>query len=119
MLDPQALLTLQELVGGSRDDVDELIREFLGEAAVLVPQVAEAARTDDVGGLRRATHTLKSNARDLGATAFADLCAEVEHMLRAGGTTAQVHEQVASVLAMWPSVRAALEAELAGPGAAS
>jgi HPt (histidine-containing phosphotransfer) domain-containing protein len=119
MLDPQALLTLQDLVGGSRDDVDELIREFLNEAAQLVPQVAEAARTDDVGGLRRVTHTLKSNARDLGATAFADLCAEVERILRAGGTTPEVQETVSSLLAMWPFVHAALEAELAGPGAAS
>ena len=50
----------------------------------LLVQLAEAAGADDVDGLRRHAHTLKSNAASFGATDLAERCAALEAQARAG-----------------------------------
>jgi CheY-like chemotaxis protein/HPt (histidine-containing phosphotransfer) domain-containing protein len=82
-LDPAALEALET----ATDDpafVADLIETFRRDA----PKLLEAMRSSSEGGdgetLRRAAHTLKSNARTFGAGALADLCEELEATAKAG-----------------------------------
>jgi HPt (histidine-containing phosphotransfer) domain-containing protein len=79
VLDTAALAQLRETTG----DVSlmrELIDAFLQNAPSLVGELA----SDDVEQVRRAAHTLKSNARTFGATDLAELCQKLEERTRAG-----------------------------------
>jgi HPt (histidine-containing phosphotransfer) domain-containing protein len=58
----------------------ELIDAFLQNAPGLVGELAG----DQAEEVRRAAHTLKSNARTFGATDLADLCQKLEERARAG-----------------------------------
>jgi PAS domain S-box-containing protein len=92
-LDPAALEALE----AATDDpafVAELVETFRRDA----PKLLEAMRSSPEGGdgetLRRAAHTLKSNARTFGAGSLADLCEELEATATAGArdnVTALVH----------------------------
>ena len=83
-IDRQALDKLQEIVGGDPADLVELIDSFLEEAPQLVEALAAAQGSGDLQGARRAAHSLKSNARDMGAGALAQLSAELEAQCVAG-----------------------------------
>jgi CheY-like chemotaxis protein len=82
-VDAPALERLAETLG---DDavLAGLIDTFLGEAPKLLSALDDAAGSGDAGELRRAAHTLKSNAALFGAEALADLCGKLEHMAEAG-----------------------------------
>jgi histidine phosphotransfer protein HptB len=79
-----ALRRLLDVIGGDHDDLSELIDDFLSGAPELVAQMSAAAATADTQALRRAAHTLKSNAQDFGATRLAALCAALEGACREG-----------------------------------
>ena len=81
-LDPQALADLVAM--GGPELRDQVIEAFAAEAAPLRTTLADAVRTGDVDRVRRAAHTLKSNGATLGATAFAELCRELEQRARHG-----------------------------------
>jgi HPt (histidine-containing phosphotransfer) domain-containing protein len=68
-LDPAALDSLREL--GGDEFVGELVDTFLADAPALLSAC-------------RAAHTLKSNGLTLGATGFAEACAELEELARGG-----------------------------------
>lgn len=111
MLDRKALDALQAMIGGSRADLAELVGDFLAEAP---SQFAVLADPDaDAAAIRRAAHTLKSNLRDLGALVLANLCAALERDLAGGADPATARPQAEAILAQWPAVRAALQAEMA------
>jgi HPt (histidine-containing phosphotransfer) domain-containing protein len=79
VLDRDAIAQLRETAG----DVSlmrELIDAFLQNAPGLVGELAG----DQAEEVRRAAHTLKSNARTFGATELADLCQKLEERARAG-----------------------------------
>jgi HPt (histidine-containing phosphotransfer) domain-containing protein len=81
-LDPAAIENLREL--GGDEFVEELTETFLDEA----PGLLATLHGRDAGEVRRAAHTLKSNAATFGATRLADLCLELETQAReADGTT--------------------------------
>jgi HPt (histidine-containing phosphotransfer) domain-containing protein len=70
-----------------------------------VRQVLEQGNAKD---LRRATHTLKSNARNFGVTALAELCQELEH--RAKNEELEGSEDLLTQIEEeYPKVRTALE----------
>jgi HPt (histidine-containing phosphotransfer) domain-containing protein len=83
-IDRRALDKLQEIVGGEEADLVELIDSFLEEAPGLVAALAAAQQAADLAGARRAAHSLKSNARDMGASELAELCARLEAQCVAG-----------------------------------
>jgi PAS domain S-box-containing protein len=78
-LDTSALERLADTLG---DDaaLDELIDTFLAEAPKLVTTLREAVERGDAAELRRAAHTLKSNAATFGAPALANDCRILEDM---------------------------------------
>jgi histidine phosphotransfer protein HptB len=89
-IDKHALDKLREIVGGQEADLVELVDSFLEEGPVLAEQLAAAQLTFDLVGMRRAAHSLKSNARDMGASELAEICAKLEARCAAGelpGTT--------------------------------
>ena len=77
-LDPAAAENLRQL--GGDEFVAELVQTFLDEAPVLLA----ALQGSDAAEVRRAAHTLKSNAATFGATRLSDLCQELETQARAG-----------------------------------
>ena len=79
VLDPAALAQLRETAGDA-SLMRELIDAFLQNAPRLVGELAG----DEADEVRRAAHTLKSNARTFGATDLADLCQRLEERARTG-----------------------------------
>jgi signal transduction histidine kinase/DNA-binding response OmpR family regulator/HPt (histidine-containing phosphotransfer) domain-containing protein len=81
-LDPRPLDDLVAMGGTALRD--QVIEAFEAEAAALRTELADAVEAGDADRLRRTAHTLKSNGATLGATAFADLCRELEQRAREG-----------------------------------
>jgi signal transduction histidine kinase/DNA-binding response OmpR family regulator/HPt (histidine-containing phosphotransfer) domain-containing protein/PAS domain-containing protein len=84
VLDPAALENLLAVVGGEFDYLVELIDSFLEEAPQLLAELNQAVEGGDAAGVRRVAHSLKSNGADFGATAFSNLCKELEMMGKSG-----------------------------------
>lgn len=83
-IDRAALKKLLEVLGGDPEDLAELMGDYVEDAPELARQIADAAAAEDRDALRIAAHTLKSNSRDFGAVALAELCADLEHACREG-----------------------------------
>ncbi|TGR00938.1 Hpt domain-containing protein [Mesorhizobium sp. M4B.F.Ca.ET.190.01.1.1] len=77
-IDRQALDKLRELVGGEESDMVELVSSFLDEGPSIMETLAKSGPTSDLPATRRAAHSMKSNARDMGATELAEICAGIE-----------------------------------------
>ncbi|MDQ4019400.1 MAG: PAS domain S-box protein, partial [Actinomycetota bacterium] len=92
-LDPAALEALE----AATDDpafVAELVETFRRDAPKLLEAMRSSPEGSDGETLRRAAHTLKSNARTFGAGSLAELCEELEATATAGArdnVTALVH----------------------------
>jgi HPt (histidine-containing phosphotransfer) domain-containing protein len=110
VIDRSALDALLETTGGDADFFAEMIDVFLADAEELLGAMDGAIAQGDAGVLRRAAHTLKSNSRTFGASALADLCQDIERRA-ATGTTDGLAPLVARVVATFPGVVAALQAE--------
>ena len=92
-IDRQALDKLQNMVGGDEADLIEIIASFLDEAPALMDALQKSARKGDLDLMRRSAHSLKSNARDMGAFDLAETCSRIEKI--AGGGAAVADEDVA------------------------
>jgi CheY-like chemotaxis protein len=103
VLDHKALEQLR--AGSDETFFVELVDTFLLDAPVLL----ETLRHADAHELRRAAHTLKSNARVFGATTLAELCQELEAMARSE-SLAGAAELVPRIDAEYARVAEALEA---------
>jgi HPt (histidine-containing phosphotransfer) domain-containing protein len=108
VLDPTALETLLEVVGGEPALLGELIDSFLEEAPPLTDTLRHALEEGDAAELRRAAHTIKSSSNDFGATTLAELCQEMELMGKAG-TLDGAAELVSQAEDEYEQVRVALE----------
>lgn len=82
VVDVKVLDALAVEIGG--DAVREIIDLFLGDAPRRLEAFQAGLASGDLAGARRAAHTLKSNAANLGARAFAHLCEELEAAARLG-----------------------------------
>ena len=83
-IDRSTLTRLSEGVGGDAEFVTDLIRQFLTDAPELLATARaglESGATDEV---RRAAHTLKSNAATFGARTLADRSRELEESAKRG-----------------------------------
>jgi len=80
-LDRVALDDLRALTGGDPTLYAELLDAFLTDAD---QYLAELETAPDSAALRRAAHSLKSNAMNVGATSLAELCQALEADLTAG-----------------------------------
>jgi HPt (histidine-containing phosphotransfer) domain-containing protein len=117
MIDRSAFDRLRHAMGDDPRDLIELIESFLEEGPRLLAEMEAAAPAGDLALLRRHAHSLKSNARDLGATALAGLCAWFEGDLRDGRDIGDLSGRVAALREEWDRVRAALSDEIVRLGA--
>jgi HPt (histidine-containing phosphotransfer) domain-containing protein len=108
-IDPAAIDELLRMVGDDREFVGELIDTYLEDSPKQLEAMRDAIREEDASALVRPAHTLKSNSRNLGATALAELCAELEAGARRGDLSG-ASERVAAAEAAFAAARL----ELAG-----
>jgi PAS domain S-box-containing protein len=113
VLDPAALERLREMSGGDVAFLEEVFEVFLADAPGMLAEMRQALAQGDAPTLRRAAHSLKSNAADFGAKRLSELCRELEMMGKAG-TLDGAAEKLASIEAEWVQVKAALEARQRG-----
>jgi PAS domain S-box-containing protein len=111
-IDASALKRLVETLGDEAA-LGELIGTFLDEAPKLLSTLRIAVRENDADDLRRAAHTLRSNAATFGADTLAELCRRLEGMAEAGAF-AGADGLVARVEAEFGQLAGALEKARAG-----
>jgi PAS domain S-box-containing protein len=111
-LDPAALSRLRTTLGD--EAAVEIVETFLGEGPELLSALHLAVERRDGETLRRAAHTLKSNAATFGAGALAELCRELEAIGEAGTVAGAArllaqadaeHERIRSELAVQVGIR--------------
>ena len=83
-VDATVLARLTESMGGDEDFVAELIERFVADSPELVASARRGLEAGDPGEVRRAAHTLKSNAATFGAHGLADRSRGLEEAARAG-----------------------------------
>ncbi len=83
-IDRKVLERLSEGTGGDVGFVTELIEQFVADAPQLVAAAREGLERGDAEEVRRAAHTLKSNAATFGAHGLADAARELEELARRG-----------------------------------
>lgn len=98
---------LLEITGGDAAFVDELVDTFLEDATVQLDALRAAGAANDVAGIVRPAHSLKSNSLNVGATVLADQCRSLEADGRAGDVQG-MDARISAVEAEFASVRAAL-----------
>jgi PAS domain S-box-containing protein len=110
VLDPEAMETLMEVIGGERELLVELIDSFLETAPPLLARLNQGVAQGNAAEVRAAAHTIKSSSKDFGATRLAELCQTLEELGKAGALEGTA-ELAAQVEAEYQPVKAALEAE--------
>jgi HPt (histidine-containing phosphotransfer) domain-containing protein len=108
-LDLAVLAQLREAVGEST--TAGMAETFLAEGPALVATLRRSVEEGDAAELRRAAHTLKSNAATFGGAALAALCQELERMGETGAADGAA-DLVSRAEAEHERVRSELEAEL-------
>lgn len=85
VLDAAALDKLRELdPRGDNRLVQRVMQAFETSVARLLPQLREAERSGDPGGIRHVVHTLKASSASIGALLLSQQCAEIENRIRVG-----------------------------------
>lgn len=85
VLDAAALDKLRELdPRGDNRLIQRVMQAFETSVARLLPQLREAERSGDSGGIRHVVHTLKASSASIGALLLSQQCAEIENRLRVG-----------------------------------
>jgi len=84
-LSVQGLLKLRELdpTGGSAL-LRRIMKAYEESSIRLVRQLVQALQAGDGPAIRQAAHTLKSSSASVGAIKFAEVCADIEAMVRSG-----------------------------------
>lgn len=87
IIDAQTIDTLRQAqIPGEPDFVGELVEALMIEAPELLDRMARAMPVADAAALRRAAHSLKSAAANLGALRLRDVCEALELMASTGDT---------------------------------
>jgi GAF domain-containing protein/CheY-like chemotaxis protein len=84
LIDEAVLARLADGTGGDEGFVSELIEQFVADAPGLVAAARAGIDTGDAEEVRRAAHTLKSNAATFGAHALAGRSRELEDAAKRG-----------------------------------
>lgn len=107
-LDPAALETLSELVGGDREMMRDIVGAFLEDAPGRLTDIADGLANDDAELVRRAAHTLKGNALTFGALDLADSCKRLEGAAKDGELSGAA-PIMAEIERTWAATRPVLE----------
>ncbi len=117
LIDEAVLARLADGTGGDEGFVSELIEQFVADAPRLVAAARAGLDAGDAEEVRRAAHTLKSNAATFGAHALAGRSRELEDAAKRGaleGASEQVDDmgsELDLVLEALPAVWRKLSAE--------
>jgi signal transduction histidine kinase/DNA-binding response OmpR family regulator len=84
-VDASVLDRLAESMGGDDAFVNELIEQFVTDSPALVAAARRGLEAGDADEVRRAAHTLKSNAATFGANELADRSSRLEAAAKADG----------------------------------
>ena len=84
LVDEAVLARLAEGTGGDAEFVSELIEQFVADTPGLVAAARDGLDDGDAGEVRRAAHTLKSNAATFGAHELAARSGELEDAAKRG-----------------------------------
>lgn len=76
--------TLRELRVVMGEDFAKLLQTFASDSAARVVAIRETAAAADAEGLRRAAHSFKGSAGNMGALRLSDLCRQIEEFARDG-----------------------------------
>jgi len=110
-IDPQALQAISDMAGDSAAEaIVEVIDSYLEDAPQLLQAIRRAIASEDLPGLRAATHTLKSTSATLGATTLSALCKQLEAI----GNVAAIRAALAlayQIEAEYESVKGVLQEE--------
>jgi HPt (histidine-containing phosphotransfer) domain-containing protein len=93
VLDLSVIAELRTATGDDDEFIADLIATYVGEGSEHIRAMAEAVSADDVPGLVRPAHTLKSSSASIGALQLAAACRRIEEggrQSRADGLTGQV-----------------------------
>jgi HPt (histidine-containing phosphotransfer) domain-containing protein len=83
-VDASVLARLAESMGGDDAFVVELIEQFVTDSPALVTAARHGVEAGDADEVRRAAHTLKSNAATFGANELADRSSRLEAAAKTG-----------------------------------
>jgi HPt (histidine-containing phosphotransfer) domain-containing protein len=75
---------VQELRGIMGSDFALLVQTFIRDSAQRIESIRAGANTGDADQLRRAAHSFKGSAANMGAPRLADLCRALEELGRLG-----------------------------------
>jgi len=85
ILDEQALRQIRSLrQPGGPDLLKKIVDLYIGNSRSLIVNLREAILRSDPAGVAHAAHSLKSSSANLGATALAQLCAQLEATAKSG-----------------------------------
>jgi signal transduction histidine kinase/DNA-binding response OmpR family regulator len=111
VLDQQALGRIRALhTPGGPNFFAKVVGLYFSSSLALTDAMRAAASSGDAAGIREAAHALKSCSANVGATAFADLCKDVE-LAAAAGNLDEARAQVEKLLAEYIHVLQALDAQ--------
>jgi len=113
MVEKQVLapFTLQQLLGccgGDWDFMADLAGTFYDDTANLLEEARQACQLGDAAALRRAAHSLKSNAASFGAELMRQMCKDLEEMGKAGDLS-DAGSRLEQIGAEFEQVRSALQ----------
>lgn len=108
-LDPEAVRSLLDLLGGDPEALAEIVDAFLDEAPQRLAELREGSKAGDAVLVGRAAHTLKANAAMFGAGQLESLCRGLETAAR-GGDLGDATQQLESIGAEWLVIRPELVA---------
>lgn len=109
IIDIAALAKLKAMIGGDVEDLEELIDDFIESVPEQIAHMSAEVKAQDWPALRIASHSCKSNGRDMGATVLTALCAELELQCK-NGAPVDPAAQVAVIAAAAQDAADALKA---------
>jgi HPt (histidine-containing phosphotransfer) domain-containing protein len=93
-LDQTATQELRNIMG---NDFALLVQTFVRDSAQRIVAIRDAVKIDDADALRRAAHSFKGSAGNMGALRLADICRALEEIGRLKvtlGAPSLIHELV-------------------------
>lgn len=95
-IDRKQLAELLESMGGDWSFVDELLETFFADGPVQLQSLEQGLAAGDAEVVRRAAHTVKSNARSFGAVTLTELSKQLEDAGKDGDLSTAA-EQIAQI----------------------
>jgi PAS domain S-box-containing protein len=108
VIDERVLDQLRAMLSQAPPEVfANLLRQFLESAPVRIAEMERSVAAADAPVVRRAAHTLKSNAASFGAQRLAERCRQLEHQAR-DGSLADATAAIAEIRAAFAEASEAL-----------